>query len=117
VPRNFGLDLSGRRAFPSQFGALRSALVTDYARQRARKAVWVEGDQDSGWLTAANPGASLRRLTTFDLSLSRDGDGVLLSYEAADGSLSGDTWHSTEAEAKQVAQSDFGVTEQEWGRA
>lgn len=92
-------------------------MVTQWLRQRARKEVWVAGDQDSGWLTAARPTTSADRLAVFDLLLSRDGDGVLLRYESLDGALSGDTWHRSEAEAKQVAHGDFGVKEQEWGSA
>ena len=92
-------------------------MVIECRRQRARKEVWVAGDQDSGWLTSTQPAVREGRKAVFDLSLSSDGDGVLLRYEALDGSLSGDTWHQSEAEAKQVARSDFGVAEQEWGRA
>lgn len=48
-------------------------------------------------------------------AITDDGGGnFLLIYESEDKSLYGDTWHRTIDEAKEVAESAFGIRQNEW---
>jgi len=50
---------------------------------------------------------------TFEIT--DDGGGnFLLLYSSADKSVYGDTWHQSVEEAKEAAQSYFGIQENEW---
>lgn len=80
------------------------------------KIVVVGGDQHKGWLPAgaAIPPTTPLREITFTFELQSDGSGFVLCYSSIDGSLYGDTWHESQAEARQAALEDFGVQLDEW---
>jgi hypothetical protein len=81
--------------------------------------VIVGGDQHRGWLpaTASRPLPTPQREIDFRIEIQSDGLGYLLCYESLDGSLHGDAWHETRAEAVDAAREDFGVRPQEWRQA
>lgn len=79
----------------------------------------VGGDQHCGWLPASalQPMPTPQREVEFRIEIQSDGSGYVLCYESFDGSLHGDTWHETLAEAKRVAEEDFGVQPHVWRHA
>ncbi len=76
------------------------------------------GEPHSGWLP---PGAAIPLPTPIndvllDLEIEYDGFGYLLSYSSSDGTVFGDTWHPSMADAEQVAQQLFGIQSSQWQR-
>jgi hypothetical protein len=78
--------------------------------------VLVGGEKHSGWLPAgaAVPLPTPRRDVVMDLEIQFDGHGYLLCYASRDGSVSGDTWHQSLAEAERAAAETFGVQSAQW---
>ncbi|MDB5391758.1 MAG: hypothetical protein JWM11_7404 [Planctomycetaceae bacterium] len=74
------------------------------------------GEVHSGWLppNAAIPLPTPIQHVLLDIEIQFDGFGYLLLYSSQDGSISGDTWHQTMAEAQQAATQNFGVQLLEW---
>jgi len=83
------------------------------------KVLAVGGEQHSGWLPAdaAVPLDTPTRRVEFKFEVQFDGRGYLLCYSSSDGSLYGDTWHESQADAERVAHEEFGVQAHEWQRA
>jgi hypothetical protein len=86
---------------------------------------WIEGFQmtvggepHAGWLppNVAIPLPSPVRSVELDLTIEADGDGFLLVFESCDGTVRGDTWHSTVADARDAAKRYFGVSTEAWSR-
>jgi hypothetical protein len=77
------------------------------------------GETQTGWLppNAAEPRPTPVREVEFSIEIVDVGDGVLLQYEATDGSEVSDTWHATLEEAMQAAEEDFGVHRSDWETA
>lgn len=78
--------------------------------------VRVGGTQHSGWLPggAAEPLPTPVRGVTFGIEIDFDGSGSLLCCRSTDGSLYGDTWHETPADAEEAAGELFGVRAEQW---
>lgn len=74
------------------------------------------GVPHSGWLPngAAIPLQTAIRHVLLDLEIQFDGCGYLLLHASQDGSIAGDTWHQSIAEAQQSAMDHFGVPLSEW---
>lgn len=74
------------------------------------------GEPHTGWLppNAAIPLPTPIRNVELDLTIEADGDGYLLIFESRDGTVRGDTWHSTVANAHDAAERFFGVPEAAW---
>ena len=76
------------------------------------------GNTKGGWGMASDQCApSLTHEETFDIEIHFDGVGYLLCYATTDISFYGDSWHTTELEAKQSALEDMGVEFNEWKHA
>jgi hypothetical protein len=78
--------------------------------------VTVGGQAHSGWLP---PGASLppptpERHVPVTLTIDMEDDGYLLIAESSDGSVRGDSWHATFADAQRQAESCYGVPVSAW---
>ena len=82
------------------------------------KVVHIGGEQHSGWLPAhaSTPNDMPLQEVQLSFELQFDGSGYLLCYSTKDGSVYGDTWHMSQAEAEQVAKEEFGVNPWEWQR-
>jgi hypothetical protein len=78
--------------------------------------VRIGGEQHSGWLPvrAAQPLPTPIRDVLMDIEIEFDGYGYLLCYQSRDGSVYGDTWHETLAEAEQTAANSLGVQPSHW---
>lgn len=76
----------------------------------------VGGEPHTGWLppNAAIPLPTPIRNVELDLTIEIDGDGYLLIFESRDGTVRGDTWHSTIANAHDAAKRYFGVSTEAW---
>jgi hypothetical protein len=75
------------------------------------------GEPHTGWspANAAVPLPTPVREIELDLTIdSIDGGGYLLIYETSDGSVRGDTWHVSSADAREQAQAWFGVPRDVW---
>jgi hypothetical protein len=74
------------------------------------------GEEHSGWLPpgAAVPLPAPIHNVLMDIEIQSDGHGYLLCYSSQDGSMCGDTWHETLADAEQTAEEQFGVTAEQW---
>ncbi|MDB5340308.1 MAG: hypothetical protein JWN70_5927 [Planctomycetaceae bacterium] len=77
------------------------------------------GVAHAGWLPpgAAIPLPTPVRDVLLDIEIQYDGGGYLVCYTSQDGSVSGDTWHSSLAAAEQAALEDFGVQMSQWQTA
>ena len=76
----------------------------------------IGGEEHSGWLPAgaATPLPTPIRHLLFNFEIQFDGDGYLLCHESTDGTVSGDTWHPTLADAENAAHDWFGIAALEW---
>ncbi|MGN6545933.1 MAG: hypothetical protein ACTHK7_12845 [Aureliella sp.] len=76
----------------------------------------IGGDQHTGWLPAgaATPLPTPVRDISLNIQIEFDGYGYFLCFSSTDGSVYGDTWHETLADAEQAANEDFGIHESEW---
>lgn len=63
---------------------------------------------------AAVPLPSPERQVNTTLTIESEGDGYLLIVESEDGSLSGDTWHATIADAQRQAEASYKVPISAW---
>lgn len=83
------------------------------------KVLVVGGRQHSGWLPAdaVVPLDTPTRRVELTIEVQFDGFGYLLCYSSSDGSLQGDTWHESQADAERVAHEAIGVQAHEWERA
>ena len=74
------------------------------------------GEEHSGWLPAgaAVPLRTPVRDVLLDIEIQSDGSGCLLCHSSQDGTIQGDTWHATVADAEQAANEDFGVQPSQW---
>jgi hypothetical protein len=87
-----------------------------YSQIRKRR-LRVGGEQHTGWKLelASTPLHSPVRDLDFEFQIKDDGNAnFLLCYSSLDGSLYGDTWHQTFAEAAEVALVEFGIQTHEW---
>ena len=86
-------------------------------RKRGWKVV-VGGTQHSGWLPAgaAFPLPEPVREIELDIHIESGTDGYFLVYAATDGSIHGDTWHESQAEAESVALEELGIAASDWER-
>ena len=76
----------------------------------------IGGEPHSGWLPrgAATPLPTPKRDVVLSFMIEFDGSGYLLLVESADGSVRGDTWHESIADAQAQAESWFGVPPAAW---
>lgn len=76
----------------------------------------IGGIAHSGWLPpgAAKPLPTPVRELVLNLEILFDGHGYLLCYASADGTLFGDTWHESLADAEHAASLYFGIDFREW---
>ena len=74
------------------------------------------GEPHSGWLPpgAATPLTTPIRDVLLDIEIQAEVEGYLLCYKSEDGTIVGDTWHQSIADAERVAQQDFGVQSSQW---
>ena len=87
-----------------------------YSKVETRK-VKVGGDQHSGWLPdgSSTPLPTPIKEVKMTFEITDDGGGnFLLIYESEDKSLCGDTWHQSIDQAKEAAESWFGIRRNEW---
>ena len=73
--------------------------------------ITIGGKDHSGWLPAgaATPLPTPIRHLLINFEIHFDGSGYLLYHESTDGTLSGDTWHQTLADAEKAANDGFGI--------
>lgn len=78
--------------------------------------VSIGGEGHSGWLPsgASTPLPTPVRHLLFNFEIQFDEDGYLLCDDSTDGTVSGDTWHPTLAEAEKAATDWFGILTAEW---
>jgi hypothetical protein len=76
----------------------------------------IGGEPHSGWLPpgAAKPLPTPTRDVVLSFTIEFDGSGYLLIVDSADGSVRGDTWHQSVADAKAQAESWYGVSPSSW---
>ncbi|TWT79570.1 hypothetical protein CA13_09740 [Planctomycetes bacterium CA13] len=76
----------------------------------------IGGVAHSGWLpdNAAVPLPTPIRNITLNLEIQHDDSGFLLCYTSTDGSVHGDTWHESLADAERMATRSFGISASEW---
>ncbi len=76
----------------------------------------IGGEQHTGWLpvNATVPPPTPVRDVVINVVIDFDDSGYLLCYESEDGSVYGDTWHETLAEAERAALEQFGVSSSQW---
>jgi hypothetical protein len=75
------------------------------------------GEPHSGWLPlgAAAPRPTPMHEIELDLTIeSENGGGFLLIFESRDGSIRGDTWHESLADARDEARRSFGIALEAW---
>ncbi|HEY2589061.1 MAG TPA: hypothetical protein VGI81_25180 [Tepidisphaeraceae bacterium] len=78
--------------------------------------ITIGGEPHSGWLPpgAAVPLPTPKRDVVLSFVIEFDGSGYLLIVESTDGSVRGDTWHESVADAKVQAESWYGVSPSAW---
>lgn len=78
--------------------------------------VTIGGQPHSGWLPpgAVQPLPTPEREVVLNLVIESDGSGYLLIVDSPDGSLRGDTWHQSVADAQAQAESRYGVPPALW---
>jgi hypothetical protein len=76
----------------------------------------IGGEPHTGWLPpgAAMPLPTPERDVVLSFVIEFDGPGYLLIVESTDGSVRGDTWHESIADAQAQAESSYGVSPSEW---
>jgi hypothetical protein len=78
--------------------------------------VRIGGEQHTGWLPpgAAVPLPTPTRDIRLDVEIQFDGCGYLLCFSSTDGTVFGDRWHESEADAEAAATEYFGIAPSEW---
>ena len=81
--------------------------------------VRIGGEQHTGWLpaNAAIPLPTPIREILLNIEIQNDGAGFLLCYSSTDGTVYGDTWHESLADAESAAFDNFGIARAEWTSA
>jgi hypothetical protein len=80
------------------------------------RAVRFGGEPHRGWLPegALVPDPTPVRTALLDLRILEDHSGVILEWQSRNTEDSGDTWHSSVAEAQEAARESFGIGVGEW---
>jgi hypothetical protein len=78
--------------------------------------IQIGGEQHSGWLPAGSavPLPTPTRNIELDVEIQFDGSGYLLCYASTDGTVYGDTWHESLADAEIAAKEYFGIDDCKW---
>ena len=76
----------------------------------------IGGEAHTGWLPpgAAKPLPTPTREVVLTFTIEFDGSGYLLIVDSADGSVRGDTWHESVADAQAQAESWYGISRSAW---
>jgi hypothetical protein len=78
--------------------------------------VTIGGEPHSGWLPAGatKPLPTPTKDVVLSFTIEFDGSGYQLIVDSADGSVRGDTWHRSVADAQAQAESWYGVPPSSW---
>lgn len=85
-------------------------------REKRGWPVSVVGTQSTGWkpVDARTAPVETSRRVLMNVRIDEDAGGYLLVYAADDGTVYGDTWHTTLEEAEHVAEELFELRESDW---